>query len=66
MLTRKPQKGDRIRWPAHPGVGGIVTRVGPYLCWYRDARGTETCFVWWFPREGSDVGALAQEVEVAC
>lgn len=59
-LSRKPVKGDRVRWPDwKPGRVAIVTRVEGNLCWIQDGDVTDP-FIWRFP-EG--LNRLAEIIE---
>jgi hypothetical protein len=60
-LTRKPRKGDKVRWP-HWKAGRVATvnHVDGNLCWI-DEPGKDTMpFIWNF-REG--MNTLAEFVE---
>jgi hypothetical protein len=61
MLTRKPQKGDVIRWP-HNDTQGVAVSTEGNLCWIDiPGRPTEP-FIW---RHASDdtLNTLAEIVE---
>ena len=54
MLTRKPQKGDRVRWPEwRPGRTALVTATpegADNLCWIReDGDAQAQPFIWRHP-----------------
>ena len=61
MLTRKPRKGDTIRWP---NSGSVVTvdHVDGNICHTIDADGKHDLFIWNF-RDG--MNTLAQIVRVS-
>lgn len=61
-LTRKPRRGDKIRWPhwAH-GRWAVVERVDDTLCYIREGDVVQP-FIWLFPRENA-MNALAEIVD---
>lgn len=54
-LTRKPRKGDKIRWPNWVGKFVTVLRtpeLGETLCYAVEPNGGKVQrFIWWFDRE---------------
>jgi len=64
MLTRKPVKGDRVRWPHWPKDRiAVVVRVEGNLCWIREDGSDEAHpFLWQFPRTQT-LNELAELVE---
>jgi len=53
MLTRKPQKGDLIRWPEWPADKAATVVKTPEgddtICWTMDRDGRSSCFIWRHP-----------------
>jgi len=63
MLTRKPRKGDRVRWPDWPaGRVATVVRVEDSLCYIECPSDRINPFIWFFPRE-QKMNELAEIVE---
>lgn len=61
MLTRKPVKGDVVRWPNWPqGRVAIVQSVDGNLCWIREGADESMPFIW---RSQGVLNHLAEFVE---
>ena len=63
MLTRKPKKGDKIRWSHWPKDRvAIVHRVEDELCYIEYPSDRITPFIWFFTRE-QKMNELAEIIE---
>lgn len=55
MLSRKPEKGDRVAWRDAKGRlynHAKVLRIEDNLCWIKPDDGSESApFIWHFPRD---------------
>lgn len=61
MLSRKPVKGDRVRWPDWKSERvAVVQSVDGNLCWIREGNGESMPFIW---RSQTGLNRLVEIVE---
>jgi hypothetical protein len=62
MLTRKPRKGDRLRWPGGPIYTVVKTPEDhAWICWIQRDGMDPTCFIWRFNEGFNTVAEIVEE-----